>query len=574
VSTSRARRQAALEALDRVLTGTTAGDAETEIVDFRQEVGTVRAGGARTAISPHHEPAAAALAAEAACLANSDRGGVLVVGIDDAAAGPGAVVGAQLDVEWLRRRVYALTQPGCTVEIEALTVADQRVYLIDVPPALEEVRAGGKLRTRVGTQCVELTGDRARQFLERRRAYDWSAEPSGRRFHDVSRAALVSAREKYRAARGNAPESDLELCRRMNVLVPGSDTEDPELNRSGALLLTAFEPDVEQMVLVVTVAEGVPSSSSARGPAPLLELFDEAWALITGDAFPARTAVIGAVRHLLRPIPDLALREALVNAMMHRDYRLPGRAITAHAVAGETFKVRSPGGLVPGVRADRLITAPAVARNPALAQAFRTLGLAEREGVGIDTMYAQMLRAGHRAPVIVEDGDDIVVTLHGGAPDAALLAYFEQVARTDPRLDDVRTAMAVTALLEQTPLRAEALARLERAGVLTRLVNRSRAFRLADPVRERLAARIRYPARRRLDEHGQLVRAFLDSAPQIGREEAAALLGVVPNSASRILSDLSRDGALAPIANARGPGVRYRLPASPPLDEPGAGGRV
>jgi ATP-dependent DNA helicase RecG len=228
-------------------------------------------------------------------------------------------------------------------------------------------------------------------------SYDWSAEPSGRRFRDASRAALASAREKYRAARGNAPESDLELCRRMNVLVPGTDPDGPELNRAGALLLTAFEPDVEQVVLMVTAAEGVPSSGSARGPAPLLEFFDEAWALITGDAFPGRTAVIGAVRHLLRPIPDLALREALVNAMMHRDYRLPRRAITVHAIAGDTFKVRSPGALVAGVRADRLITAPSVARNPALAQAFRSLGLAEREGVGIDTMYAQMLRAGPRS---------------------------------------------------------------------------------------------------------------------------------------------------------------------------------
>jgi hypothetical protein len=60
----------------------------------------------------------------------------------------------------------------------------------------------------------------------------------------------------------------------------------------------------------------------------------------------------------------------------------------------------------------------------------------------------------------------------------------------------------VTTLLERTPLRAEALAvlaqctpeeaqdtlaRLERADVVTRLVNRSRAFRLADPVRETLA---------------------------------------------------------------------------------------
>jgi ATP-dependent DNA helicase RecG len=571
---SHERRTAALEALDQVKRGVTADAAETEVVDFKEENGTVGAGGVRQSIGARHEPAAVALAAEVACLANSSSGGVLVVGVDDKAAGESAFVGTYLDTEWLRGRIYALTQPGYTVELEELTFAGARLYLVNVPPALEEVRAAGWLRTRVGKACVELTGDRARKFLERRRSYDWSAEPSGRRLHEITPAALASAREKYQAARGTAPESALELCRRMNVLITSDDSPDPELNHAGALLLTGFEPEVEQFVVLVTAVEGVPSSSSVRGPAPLLELFDQAWDVITTDAFPAKTTIFGPSRRLVRAIPDLALREALVNAIMHRDYRLPGRAVTALATSGDTFKVRSPGGFVTGVRADRLITSPSVARNPALAWALRTIGLGEREGVGIDTMYAQMLRAGHRRPDISEDGGDVVVTLHGGAPDLALASFFEQLARRDPGLDDVRTAMAVTALLEVSPLRAEALAveaqctvdegldtltRLERAGVVVRLVNRSRAFRLSEATRTTFGSRIHYPTRRKLEEHQELVRAFLDAAPEIGREDVAELIGVAPNYASRILGDLAREGWLLPVANARGAGVRYRL---------------
>jgi ATP-dependent DNA helicase RecG len=170
---------------------------------------------------------------------------------------------------------------------------------------------------------------------------------------------------------------------------------------------------------------------------------------------------------------------------------------------------------VADVRADRLITSPSVARNPALAWALRTIGLGEREGVGVDTMYAQMLRAGHRSPDISEAGGDILVTLHGGAPDVALVSFFEQLARRDPGLDEVRTAMAVTSLLEASPLRAEALAveaqckvdealdtltRLERAGVVVRLVNRSLAYRLSEMTRSALGSGIRYPTRRKLEE--------------------------------------------------------------------------
>ncbi len=50
--------------------------------------------------------------------------------------------------------------------------------------------------------------------------------------------------------------------------------------------------------------------------------------------------------------------------------------------------------------------------------------------------------------------------------------------------------------------------------------------------------------------------------PEIGRGEAASLLGVAPNTASRILSDLTRSGRLTHVANARGAGVRHRLPAA------------
>ena len=135
--------------------------------------------------------------------------------------------------------------------------------------------------------------------------------------------------------------------------------------------------------------------------------------------------------------------------------------------------------------------------------------------------------------------------------------------------------MAVTALLEHNTLRAETLAvaaqctsdealdtlvSLERADVLSRLVNRSRAFQLSPGTRSVFGSRIRYPVRRKLEEHRDLVLAYLESAPQIGREELTDLIGVTATSASRILANLARSGDLVPVANARGAGVRYKLP--------------
>lgn len=584
VINSHLRRQLAEAALAKVQGGAVAATVETELVDFKEESGTRGAGGIRVPIPPNHEPAAVALAAEVACLANGDNGGVLVVGVDDRGSGPTAFVGAHLDPRWLRRRIHELTQPSYTVQVEPITIAGVGLYLVDVPPALEFIRSGGKLRTRVGTACVELTGDRAASLMDQRRGFDWSAQPSGWRFRQISPSAMLSAKRKYQAARGLVPDSDLELCRRLGVLVvvpdqqvsdTHADPADPELTNAGAVLLCASDPDVEQIVALVGPAEGLPSTASVRGPAPMLDRFDEVWHLMTTTAFPPSSSVIGGSRRLIRALPDAALRETIVNAIMHRDYRLPLRSIVVQALGANTAKVRSPGGFVSGVNADRLITSPSVTRNPMLAGAMRSLGLAEREGVGVDTMYAQMLRAGHGSPVIVDDAGDVLVSLRGGAPDVMLVTFFEELAVQDPALDDVRAAMAVTSLLVRTPLRADQLAhqaqctvdeahdtleRLETAGVVTRLVNRSRAFQFSPTTRHRFTGRTRYPTRRRSEEHLDLIRAYLDTAPEIGRADAAALLAVAPNTASRILSDLARDGFLEAVANTRGRGVRYRGP--------------
>jgi hypothetical protein len=100
-----------------------------------------------------------------ACFANTTRGGVLVVGVVDDGSGPDALVGSYLDLAWLRERIWALTTPHYSgFFIEEVTTFGPRLYFVKVEPALEEIRAGDRLRTRHGRRCVELTGDAARRF--------------------------------------------------------------------------------------------------------------------------------------------------------------------------------------------------------------------------------------------------------------------------------------------------------------------------------------------------------------------------------------------------------------------------
>lgn len=575
--TSAMRRQAALDAIAAVLVGAVAGDVETELVDFKLEDSRWdhRAAAPRE-IGPQSDAAAIALAREAACLANNPtKGGVLVVGIHDKMAGPGALIGACSDATWLRRRIFALTQPSLNADVEEIYEGGVRLLLVNVPDALGEIYADGKLRTRVGTDCVELTGDAARHFLEERRGFDWSAQPSGLRLSSATPDAIESAVAHYQRKNGTTLGAR-EIALRLKVLLDQADP-DPELTNAGALLLCEFEPGRDQIDLLVTVAEGAASSRRINGPAPVLPLYDRVMLALLDDIFPGRNEIVGGENQVVRSLPELALREALVNAIMHRDYRLDRATIIALAAGDPTdvYKVRSPGGFPPGVSANRLLATQSEARNPGLAEAMRVLGLADREGVGIDSMYRVMLRDGHPEPEIVEDGGEVVVRLPAGSPDLRLREYFDRVSKRRRSLaEDVRASIGIEMLCRQPVVRPEGLAvasqatpadaartlaNLEQAGAVERLLNGSLSYRLTKEARGALGHRLKYRRRTALDERMDQVDALLDVLTEVGRADLIGRLGLNEVQASRVLGAMvaaERIEGTTPIR--RGPGMRYR----------------
>ncbi|MGH3979664.1 MAG: ATP-binding protein [Pseudonocardiaceae bacterium] len=96
-------------------------------------------------------------------------------------------------------------------------------------------------------------------------------------------------------------------------------------------------------------------------------------------------------------------REAIVNGLVHRDWLQPDPVTVTWVQADSAAQIISPGGFVGGVTADTLLT-QRYARHPALADLFQALRLVEKQGLGLDRMYREMVVLGHRPPVIVEEG--------------------------------------------------------------------------------------------------------------------------------------------------------------------------
>jgi len=107
--------------------------------------------------------------------------------------------------------------------------------------------------------------------------------------------------------------------------------------------------------------------------------------------------------------PPLALREGLVNALVHRDYSIPGGAVSV-AIYDDRLEVISTGTLPFGLTvADLLRDHVSKPRNPLLADLFYRRGLIERWGRGTQKIIDLCVAAGHPAPEFEEQAGDVVV---------------------------------------------------------------------------------------------------------------------------------------------------------------------
>jgi ATP-dependent DNA helicase RecG len=541
-------------AIAAIQAGASVESVESLTLDCKEEAGR-RERGAYGPGSPQNEKAAKALAEEAACLANTE-GGVLLIGVDDKATGPDAFVGADLDVEWLRERIWALTEPHLAADVEPVDVDGVRLLLVLVRRGFRLHRSARKFKRRIGTSCVEMSADDQRRGEEERSGYDWSAEPSAHTIADVSEVAVERVRGYLRATEEQSrqdlaarPTSD--LLRALGVLDAGD-----RLNNAGALLFVAGN-----RVVIDYKRRKVPGASSVdrlEPTAPLVEAYHEVKSRIDAVNEIRELQLGSGVRPRIRLIPDRAVREALVNALVHRDHRLAD-PIDVELV-GSQLIVTSPGGFPPGIDEHNIISEPSRPRNAVLANIFRSLRLAEREGVGVDRMFRDMVSVGHDVPVFGDRGGRVRCVLVGGEPSESVVGLVASLP-SDAQ-EDVDLVLILHVLLQRAtvsppelvgvlqklePEAAEALRRGERAGLLEQVAwsTRSRPrWRLSDRVREQLRDMLPYLTTSAAEAEEHVVR-HLQAHDSIRPREVAELLGVTDQHASRLLRELREADVLA-----------------------------
>jgi ATP-dependent DNA helicase RecG len=395
---------------------------------------------------------------------------------------------------------------------------------------------------------------------------------------DAQSVALEVARRYLRSAGDPgsidlAEASDHDLLRRLSV-VDGQD----RLTNAGSLLFVGT-PEIGIDYIRRQVPAG-DSTNRLRTRGPLLEQVYE-----VDNASSANNRLVhrrdGLAAGQLRAIPSGALREAVVNGVVHRDWLSPEPTTVEHI--GDELVVTSPGGFIGGIGPSNIITHPSVPRYRSLAEAMATLRLAEREGIGVDRMVRDMLALGHKDPNISEiSGPYVRVGLIGGDPDESVVRFLSRVLpsliSTDLNallviahlmrigwIDEESAGRTLQRPLQETTTVLNRLLEAQYSGgaVLTRLkgvpAGQLFAYRLGDASRKHLA---NGATNTHVTSNHQMVITWAEARGRVSSAEAADLTGMSQVSSGRLLMTLANDGLLRPGRATQGRGFFY-VPTSP-----------
>ncbi|WP_280361829.1 ATP-binding protein [Nocardia wallacei] len=506
------------------------------------------------------------------CMANGD-GGVLLIGVEDDGRVTGAAPrhGDRTDPRKVDALVAGRTVPLLQTRTCVVSLDDRAVIVVEVPKSLRVVgtASGVYLRRTLqidgSPQCLPFPAHEMLAHEIDRGALDFASLPARdatmddldpREFDRFRRMAGISGGDVV-----VSNLSDVEVCRSLGVLRTADDgIARPTL---GAVLLFGTEAAIARHIpnheAAFQLFDGLSMEVNSFTRTPLLRAAQELFERVSSWNREEELQ-FGLLRVSIPTVPAVVSREAIANALVHRDYTAMGPVRVA--INDDSFEVTSPGGFPPGVRLDNLLTI-SQPRSPILADAFRRAGIVERSGRGISLMFASLLRLGRDAPDYSRSTDRFVrAVVPLGHADMALARVVLQREETTGRpmslfdlqvLHELRTqtkfsVVEIADQLHRTQGEARAgLSRMIEAGLVElRGSGRGRTYHLSAAVYRALDNPPAYVRVRGSDpiQQKRMVLQYVDSYGSITRSQAADLCMITSQQASTLLRRMAAEGEL------------------------------
>lgn len=315
----------------------------------------------------------------------NEGGGYLVLGVADKPPRP--VVGSAAFENPEKTVEQVQTKVGFHIEFEVVPHPDGRVVVVTIPgrPRGTAFDLDGRYLMRSGAALVSMSEDRLRSIFDEGKP-DWIEEISRPGMTGQQVIDTLDTQTFFELLKEPFPTDSnaiLDRLVRAQLLVLRGDEYD--LVRLGGLLLArqlSDFPDLGRKTARVVVYNG-----ASKLDTKLDRVGGKGYAVgfrglirFIMSQLPQNEVVEDAIRHEVKLLPELAIRELVANALIHQDFTIGGASVMIE-VYSNRIEISNPG--APIVEVNRFIDGYQ-SRNERLADLMRRMGVCEEKGSGID----------------------------------------------------------------------------------------------------------------------------------------------------------------------------------------------
>jgi len=523
---------------------------------------------------------------EIVCFANGP-GGWIILGVED----DGTITGLKqkFDPDEFVAFVQSKTQPPLAVQAYVIEVDGKHVAAIHVGQQQHIVATStGKYLRRAraleGPECRPLYPYEIPSQLSIHGNYDFSAQPvPSATWEDLDPLEFERLRQTIElnpgADQGLLADSNEQIARALGLT---TEFEGKTVPTVAGLLLLGRQDAIQRLLPAHQAAFQVTDADLKMRVNdftrdPLIKLFERFSGLFSAHN-PQEELRSGLFRIDVPRFPPEAFREALANALVHRDYAALNAVYVQINEGSNELTIINPGGFPEGVTPENVLSIGPRPRNPALADAFKRIGIVERRGRGIERIFRETLKSGKRPPDYGGTTNVLVrVTFQGGPADVAFLKIIHDVQKRTGQLLDLPHLLLLWLIRERgevTPSEAVDLLRIDHAAsrrVLEELLDlglleargrgRARKYFLGMGVAAALGKKTAYTRRSGIARARQEA-IVLEHVKKYGKVTRKDVLMLFPelseHQATRLLEAMVKAGRLQ--ARGRKGGKHYVLP--------------
>ena len=512
-------------------------------------------------------------------------GGILYLGVED----DGTITGVHKkhkDAIGVTALIANSTVPPISVRAEIITEEDRDILKIEIPRSrgVVSTTSGKILRRRLkldgSPEVIPMYPYEIPSRLSELGMLDYSAQPlPGATLEDFDPNQRVRLRKIIQSRQGGEktllalPDDELDIALHFVTDVAGKYV--PTVT---GMLLIGKEDRIAELIPTARacfqVLEGTAIRINEDSTKCLLELF-ETYETYIKAWNPERETEYGLFRI---PIPEFdwaAFREGLVNAFCHRDYTMLGAVRVL--IDDEGMTISNPGGFIDGVNLKNLLTVEPHGRNPALADAMKRIGLAEKTGRGIDRIFEGSIVYGRPWPDYSESTSrNIKLFIQRAKADLPFAKFVADEQNRQGRSLSIYTLMILSVLynekrstidrivemtnLSENKVRSAMEIMVEYGLVEASGRGKNRSYILGKKIYRENDEAIQYVRQTDIDsiQYPELVMKLAHTQNGIiSKQDVTELLNVTPTQAYTIIKKLQNEGKLERICS--GKYAKYRV---------------